>query len=427
MTLTPTGYRPRVIDAELARCLKLFGAVEIRGPKWCGKTWAGLNQSVDEVYIADPSDGYVTRRLARLDPDSVLQGDHPLLVDEWQAAPGVWDAVRASVDRAPEPGRYILTGSAQPLLKDTVHSGTGRIVSIDMRPMTLFESGDSTAEVSLEELFDNPGKKIRGRSSHKLDDIIALAVRGGWPRAVGLDPGDGALIARRYIKSIVGGKDVEFEGVRYSPAKLEVLLRSLSRNTATMTSMSTIQKDVSSVDANGLSRSTVLAYVDYLQRIYMIWEQPAWRPELRSATRLRTTPKRHVTDPSLAAASLKAGPNKLKSDLNTFGFVFETMAARDLHVYAQSLGGQLCHYRDNSGLEIDSIIELDNGGYAAIEVKLEADQEDEAAANLIRFARKMEAGGIDAPAFLAVVVGTGGFAYTRLDGVHVVPIGCLAP
>ena len=208
MTLTPTGYRPRVIDAELARCLKLFGAVEIRGPKWCGKTWAGLNQSVDEVYIADPSDGYVTRRLARLDPDSVLQGDHPLLVDEWQAAPGVWDAVRASVDRAPEPGRYILTGSAQPLLKDTVHSGTGRIVSIDMRPMTLFESGDSTAEVSLEELFDNPGKKIRGRSSHKLDDIIALAVRGGWPRAVGLDPGDGALIARRYIKSIVGGKDV---------------------------------------------------------------------------------------------------------------------------------------------------------------------------------------------------------------------------
>ena len=410
MTLTPTGYRPRVIDAELARCLKLFGAVEIRGPKWCGKTWAGLNQSVDEVYIADPSDGYVTRRLARLDPDSVLQGDHPLLVDEWQAAPGVWDAVRASVDRAPEPGRYILTGSAQPLLKDTVHSGTGRIVSIDMRPMTLFESGDSTAEVSLEELFDNPGKKIRGRSSHKLDDIIALAVRGGWPRAVGLDPGDGALIARRYIKSIVGGKDVEFEGVRYSPAKLEVLLRSLSRNTATMTSM-----------------STVLAYVDYLQRIYMIWEQPAWRPELRSATRLRTTPKRHVTDPSLAAASLKAGPNKLKSDLNTFGFVFETMAARDLHVYAQSLGGQLCHYRDNSGLEIDSIIELDNGGYAAIEVKLGADQEDEAAANLIRFARKMEAGGIDAPAFLAVVVGTGGFAYTRLDGVHVVPIGCLAP
>ncbi|MEG1434790.1 MAG: DUF4143 domain-containing protein [Gordonibacter sp.] len=427
MTLTPAGYRPRVIDAELARCIKLFGAVEIRGPKWCGKTWAGLNQSIDKVYLADPSNGYATRRLAQLDPDSVLQGDHPLLVDEWQAAPGVWDAVRASVDRVPESGLYILTGSAQPHLKDTIHSGTGRIVSIDMRPMTLFESGDSTAEVSLRNLFDNAETKITGRSPHKLDEIIGLAVRGGWPRAVGLDPEDGALIARQYIKSIVSGKDVEFEGVRYSPAKLEVLLRSLSRNTATMASMSTIQKDTSGASANGLSRSTVIAYVDYLQRIYMVWEQPAWQPELRSATRLRTTPKRHLVDPSLAAASLKAGSQKLKSDLHTFGFVFETMVARDLSMYAQSLDGQLCHYRDNSDLEVDSIIELDDGRYAAIEVKLGADQEDEAAANLVRFAKKMEGGGVDSPVFLAVVVGTGGFAHTRSDGVHVVPIGCLAP
>lgn len=427
MTLTPKGYTPRVIDAELSRFLALFGAVEIRGPKWCGKTWSGLNQSIDEIYIADSADNYATRRLAQLDPSAVLQGGHPLLIDEWQEAPGLWDATRAAADETPEAGLYILTGSAQPHREETVHTGTGRIARIDMCPMTLFESGDSTAEVSLSSLFDNPVKKVKGRSPHKLDDVIGLAIRGGWPRAVGRSVEDGADIAREYIKSIAGGKSIEIAGTKHSAAKLSLFLRSFSRNTATMASNETIKKDTAEQGVDGLAYTSVMAYLEYLQRIYMVWEQPAWRPELRSATRLRTSPKRHLVDPSLAVASLRAGKEKLKRDLNTFGFIFETMVARDLRVYAQSLRGELCHYRDNANLEVDSIIELYDGRYAALEVKLGANQEDEAADNLLRFAKKMEMGSADAPSFLAVIIGTGGFAHTRSDGVHVIPLGCLAP
>jgi predicted AAA+ superfamily ATPase len=427
MTLTPAGYKPRIIDAELARYLKLFGAVEIHGPKWCGKTWAGLNQSHDKVYVADSANNYATRRLAQIDPVSVLQGAYPLLVDEWQEGPGLWDAARASVDQTAATGLYILTGSAQPRRAETIHSGTGRIIGIKMLPMTLFESGDSTAEVSLRHIFDNPKAKIIGRSSHALDDIIALAVRGGWPRTIERTAEDGALIAKQYINSIVSSKSIEANGSRYSPAKLEIFLRSFSRNTATMVSNATIRKDTTSKSEGELARATVSAYLDYLQRIYMIWEQPAWLPELRSATRLRTAPKRHLADPSLAAASMNAGVQKLKKDLLTFGFIFETMVARDLQVYVQSMGGQLCHYRDNSNLEIDAIVEMDDGRVAAIEVKLGAAQEDEAAANLHRFSKKIQDGGAAAPAFLATIIGTGGFAHTRSDGVHVIPIGCLAP
>jgi predicted AAA+ superfamily ATPase len=427
MTLTPAGYQPRIVDAQLTRFLKLFGAVEIHGPKWCGKTWAGLNQSSGKVYIADPAANYATRRLARLAPASVLRGSHPLLVDEWQEAPGLWDAVRAAVDESSDTGLYILTGSARPRPEETVHRGTGRIVSIDMRPMTLYESGDSTAEVSLRRLFAAPSQRITGRTYHTLDDIIGLAVRGGWPRAVGRTVEEGAGIAKQYINSIIKGKNIENEGIRYSSARLGVLLRSLSRNTATMASNATIRKDTVGQDSSGLARATVLAYLDYLQRIYMVWEQPAWQPELRSATRLRTSPKRHLADPSLAAASLRAGVGKLTRDLLTFGFIFETMVARDLFVYTQNLGGQLCHYRDNSNLEVDAIIELDDGRYAAFEVKLGANQEDEAAASLRRFSAKMKEGGAGAADFLAIVIGTGEFAHTRPDGIHVIPVGCLAP
>jgi predicted AAA+ superfamily ATPase len=348
-------------------------------------------------------------------------------VDEWQEAPGLWDAVRASVDQTADTGLYILTGSAQPRREETIHSGTGRIVGIKMLPMTLFESGDSTGEVSLRQIFDNPEAKISGRTSHTLDDIIALAVRGGWPRAIERPAEDGATIARQYINSIVNGKSIEISGSKYSPVKLAAFLRSFSRNTATLASNATIRKDTNGKNENELARATFSAYLDYLQRIYMVWEQPAWLPELRSATRLRTSPKRHLADPSLAAASLKAGASKLKKDILTFGFIFETMVARDLQVFAQNMGGQLCHYRDNSNLEIDAIVELDDGRFAAIEVKLCAAQEDEAAANLLRFSKKIQDGGASAPEFLATIIGTGQYAHTRPDGVHVIPIGCLAP
>lgn len=426
MTLEPKGYRPRIIDNQLSRYLNLFGAVEIRGPKWCGKTWTALSTCMDKVYIADSSNNYATKALAEMDPQSVLQGKHPLLVDEWQEVPGLWDAVRSAVDAHPEPGAFVLTGSSRPHMtkKRPMHTGTGRIVSIDMHPMTLSESGDSTKEVSLSSLFSHPDQSVAGRSRHSLDDIIDLAMRGGWPRTADMSPENGALVAREYVNSITVGEDIEIGGIPYSPDKLGVFLTSLARNTATLVSNETIRKDTALRGEDTLSRTAFTDYLDYLKRIYMMWEQPAFKPGLRSATRLRTSPKRHLADPSLAIACLKAGPQKLKRDLHTFGFVFETMVARDLLVYSQAFGGSLCHYRDNAGLEVDTIIETDDG-YAAIEIKLGINQEEEAAASLRRFAAKMLDGGEDAPLLLAVVVGTGEFAHTRPDGVQVIPIGCL--
>ncbi|MDR1185405.1 MAG: DUF4143 domain-containing protein [Coriobacteriales bacterium] len=426
MTLIPNGYRPRLIDEQFARYLKIFGAVEIRGPKWCGKTWTALSRCDDKVLIADPSNDYANKALAQLDPKAVLQGKHPFLVDEWQEVPGLWDAVREAVDESPETGAYVLTGSARPreAKKKPVHSGTGRIASIDMHPMTLTESGDSTKEVSLSSLFVEPKRPIKGRVRYGIDDIIGFAVRGGWPRTANMPPEDGALTAKEYVRSITMGDDIEIDGVAFSPDKLGIFLRSFARNTATLVSNETVRKDTATNDDPALSRTTFTDYINYLKRIYMMWEQPAFRPSLRSATRLRTSPKRHLADPSLAVACMNAGPRKLKQQLKTFGFVFETMVARDLLVYSQCLGGTLMHYRDNSNLEVDAIVETEDG-YAAIEVKVGAAQEDEAAASLMAFEKKMVEGKEEAPLFKAVITGTGEFAHTRPDGIHVIPLGCL--
>ena len=426
MTLTPKGYQSRLIDKQFARYLKLFGAVEIRGPKWCGKTWTALNRCEDKVLIADPSNNYANKALAQLDPKAVLQGKHPLLVDEWQEVPGLWDAVREAVDANPDSGAYVLTGSSRPreTKKQPIHSGTGRIASIDMHPMTLTESGDSTNEVSLSSLFAEPDQSIRGRARYGLDNIIDLAIRGGWPRAINASSEDGALIAKEYIRSITTGDNLEIDGVSFSPDKLGVFLRSLARNTATLVSNETIRKDTATSNDPALSRTSFTDYLNYLKRIYMVWEQPAFKPNLRSATRFRTSPKRHLADPSLAVACMQAGPRKLKTQLKTFGFIFETMVARDLLVYSQCFGATLSHYRDNSNLEVDAIIETDDG-YAAIEVKLGAAQEEEAAASLTAFEKKMIDGKEEAPLFKAIITGVGEFAFTRPDGIHVIPFGCL--
>lgn len=427
MTLTPLGYVSRIIDGEVLQALKLFGAVEIRGPKWCGKTWTALNQGNGVVYIADPANDYAIKKLAILDPRSLLVGEHPLVIDEWQEAPGLWDAVRASVDSQRGKGLYILTGSSSPRKNTTVHTGTGRIAKVNMHPMTLFESGDSTAEISLANLFDNPDNTIRGRSSYVLDDVLNLAVRGGWPESIAFSAEDAAVLARQYIDSITDPDSETLKDEGISSEKLTLLVRSFARNTATLASNETLRKDITQGGKEFLSESGVRAYADYLKRIYLVWNQPAWQPSLRSATRLRTSPKRHLADPSLAVAALKTSAQQLKFDLSTFGFIFETLVARDLSVYAQALGGSLLHYRDNADLEVDAIVELDDGRYAGIEVKLGQNQEDEAAGTLLRFRRKMEAGHVSKPTFLAIIVGTGEFAHTRADGIHVIPIGCLAP
>jgi predicted AAA+ superfamily ATPase len=426
MTLIPSGYQPRLIDEQFTRYLKVFGAIEIRGPKWCGKTWTALSKCEDKVFIADPSNDYANKALAQLDPRAVLQGKHPFLVDEWQEVPGLWDAVREAVDKNLGAGAYVLTGSAQPRAtkKKPVHSGTGRIASIDMHPMTLTESDDSTKEVSLTSLFAEPERPIKGRAYYGIDDIIGLSVRGGWPRAANMLPEDGALMAKEYIHSIITGDDIEIDGVTFSSDKLGIFLRSFARNTATLVSNETVRRDTATNDNSALSRTTFTEYVDYLKRIYMMWEQPAFKPSLRSATRLRTSPKRHLADPSLVVACMNAGSRKLKQQLKTFGFVFETMVARDLLVYSRCLGGTLMHYRDNSNLEVDAIVETEDG-YAAIEVKLGAAQEDEAVASLTAFEKKMIEGKEDAPLFKAVITGTGEFAHTRPDGIHVIPLGCL--
>jgi predicted AAA+ superfamily ATPase len=426
MSLTPPGYWPRIIDDELQKLLRLFGAVEVRGPKWSGKTWGALNQGNDVVYIADPQNDYATRSLARIDPASVLIGKHPLVIDEWQEAPGLWDAARFSVDQQSQKGLYILTGSSSPKLKKPIHSGTGRIVSVDMRPMTLAESQNSSKEVSLKKLFDQPLERIRGRSNHSLDAIIGLALQGGWPETTRAPVADGMEISRQYVRSITEDDLDDDDAPQLSSAKMKQFLRSFARNTATMVGNATIRKDTAESEGAALSLDAISTYIDYFMRIYVLWEQPAWLPEVRSATRIRTSPKRHLVDSSLVAAALSLSPQKLKNDLKTLGFVFETMVARDLYVYANSIHGSLFHYRDNSGLEVDAIIELPDTSYAAIEIKLGANQQDDAAASLLRFISKMERSGASLPVFSAVVVGTGEFAFTRPDGIHVIPIGCLA-
>jgi predicted AAA+ superfamily ATPase len=421
----PEGYLPRIVDGTLDEYLESFGAVCIEGPKWCGKTWTGLHHSESSVFLGDPAGNFQNRKLAEISPDLVLAGNPPRLVDEWQEVPPLWDAVRFKVDQSPQKGQYILTGSSTPNHKGILHSGAGRIATLRMRTMSLYESGDSSGTVSLEDL-------CRGRLSpsatgevdlRKLADLI---VRGGWPGSLGLTIEQASRVPAEYLEAVVNDDIYRIDGVRRSTAKMRLLLKSLARNESTTASNRTLKNDIRAADEEDIDTETIAAYLDVLDRLFITDNQPPFSSNVRSSVRVKQAAKRHLADPSLACALLRMTPESLVGDLETFGFLFEALCERDLRVYAESFGARLYHYQDYRGNEIDAVIELPDGTWAAFEIKLGANQIDAAAEGLLKIKEAIEG---DAhgrpPAVLGVICGMSNAAYRRPDGVFVVPITAL--
>ncbi|HJJ48617.1 MAG TPA: DUF4143 domain-containing protein [Methanocorpusculum sp.] len=424
--LTPKKYKKRLIEGKITSYLKTFGAVCIDGPKWCGKTWTSLHHSESVCYLADPEDGFANRTKANINPAYVLDGKTPRLIDEWQEVPEIWDAVRFSVDKKPEKGQFILTDSSTPVRKGILHSGAGRIGIVHMQTMSLYETGDSTGQVSLGDLFTDTLKTTLCKKTD-LKELIYFCIRGGWPANMKAKEKEAALAAKEYLNLLLDNDIENPGGIRYDKRKLHALLHSLARNESTVVSNATLRSDMLKYDETSADPNTISTYLDILFRLFLIEEQPSFNPHLRSSRRILTSPKRHFTDPSLAAAALQATPEMLFDDLKTFGFLFEALCEHDLKIYADVLGGTLYHYRDAKGKEIDAVIELENGVWGGFEIKLGAHQVDEAAENLIAIRSIIEKEEGTAPAFLCVLCGTADIAYKRKDGVFVVPLTSLGP
>jgi predicted AAA+ superfamily ATPase len=423
------NYKKRVADRLLARKLKSAGAVLIEGPKWCGKTTTAEQMAASILYMDEPEKKEQNLRMAEIKPSVLLAGEFPRLIDEWQIAPTLWDSIRFSVDHGDREGRFILTGSSVPAdLSKTEHSGTGRYARIKMRPMSLFESGESNGEVSIKALFDeNPGASLVSVNALDIDTIAYLACRGGWPRAVLQEDKEVALDqALNYYESVVKSDISRADGINRNEQRARLLMRSYARNQGAQVSNGALKADMDANDSSTLDEDTVLSYVNALKKIFVVEDLPAWNPNLRSKTVVRTSDTRYFVDPSIAAAALGIYPQDLINDLNTFGLIFETMCIRDLRVYADALGGQLYHYRDKNGLECDAVIHLNNGDYGLIEIKLGGDTLiDRGAETLKELAGKIDTTRMHDPSFLMVLTGTDSYAYQRKDGVYVVPVGCL--
>lgn len=423
--LTPEGYLPRLIDARIANALQAFGAVCVEGPKWCGKTWALLNQAASVYYVGDPAGNFQNRRLAEMEPNLALMGEAPHLVDEWQEVPPIWDAVRYEVDRSPHKGRFLLSGSSTPQRKGIMHSGTGRIGTLRMHPMSLFESQDSSGAISMRSLFDGPLSPLQ-TGEISLNRLCHLIVRGGWPGNLHVPEEACGLVPASYIKQVAEQDSSRIDDKRRDPYKMSLLIRSLARNESTLASNATLRRDMLQFDDDTLSEATVSDYMEVLYRLFAVYDQPAFNPNMRSSARVGKKPKRHLADPSLAAAALGATPERLLGDLNTLGFLFEALCERDLAIYAQTCGGTLYHYRDGNDREIDAVVELPDGRWGAFEIKLGANQIDAAAASLVKMKNAIEAEPNGRPpTVLVVICGLTSFAYTRPDGVAVVPITAL--
>jgi len=416
-------YRPRIADALLREALQTTGAVQIVGPKWCGKTTTAEQQAVGTVYFQDPDQRSSLLRIAAEQPSLLLKGDKPLLLDEWQDAPAIWDAVRFAVDKEQALGSYILTGSSVPSRDQISHSGTGRFSRVAMRPMTLLESGESVATARLADIVD--GLDIGGQASMTLSDVAEALVRGGWPASVSAGDSRGMARASDYVDSIIESDISRVDGIEKNPRRVRLLMRSLARNESTEAAMTTLQSDMAA-DEGRVSTNTIAVYLDALRRLYVIDDQQAWAPAVRSKTAMRTSPVRRYCDPSLPAALLGLTPDKLLFDFNTFGLLFESLCIRDLRVYASAIGATISHYRDARGLECDAIMELPDGRWGAIEVKLESNREDDASADLRQIASVVRSQHGGPASFLMVITATG-FARRRNDGVYSVPISCLGP
>ena len=421
-------YKNRIADQILADKLEAMGAVLIEGPKYCGKTTLATQQAKSILYMADPETKSQNLAMAQTNIKRLLQGETPRLIDEWQLAPQFWDAVRNEVDKRDEDGQFMLTGSAVPPKQEEIfHSGTGRMSWLKLRTMSLWESGDSSGDVSLGALFKN-ADSVDGASKIDIDQLAFLTCRGGWPKATLKKSKKAALLqAKEYYEAVYRYDISRVDDVERDPELTKRLMRSYSRNQGSQASAGTILADIRANESDELSENTIYSYIKALKKIFVIEDSLAWNPNLRSKTAIRTSDTRYFIDPSIATAALGLGPDDLINDLNTFGLLFETLCVRDLRVYADALGGTVYHYRDKSNLECDAVVHLENGSYGLIEIKLGGDTLiKEGAENLQLLANKLDTTKMKKPSFLMVLTGVGDYAYKRPeDGVLVVPIGCL--
>ncbi len=419
------NYIPRIIDRKLEEYLSVFGAVCVEGPKWCGKTWTSAYHSKSEIFIGDPAGNFQNRQLAELSPELILEGETPRLIDEWQEVPPIWDAVRYRVDQTARKGQFILTGSATPNHKGILHSGAGRIGRLRMRPMSLYESGDSSGQVSLEALCRGEMTPAMTEDAD-LKKLIALIIRGGWPGSIGMPADQAALLPEEYLNAVIDDDVYRMDGIKRNTMKMRLLLRSLARNESTTATNKKLKNDISEIDDEDIDVETVKEYLDIFERLFLTDNQLPFSTGVRSSVRVKQAVKRHFADPSLACALLKVSPQGLLGDLKTLGFLFEALCERDLKIYAESFGGALYHYQDYQGREIDAVIELTDGRWCAFEIKLGANQIDTAAESLVKLKKEFEEDPKGKPpAVLGVICGMTKAAYRRPDGVFVVPITAL--
>ena len=421
-------YKSRIADEILQKKLKGKGAVLIQGPKWCGKTTTAEQIAGSILYMANPEDKKQNLTLADISPSLLLKGEVPRLIDEWQLAPKLWDAIRFEIDHRQEEGQFILTGSAVAAnMDDVTHSGTGRFSWLTMRPMSLFESGESNGGVSLDSLFTK-SDNISAINDLSLEDVAYLCCRGGWPRSIFMEKEIALEQAFDYYDAVVNSDISRVDGVNRNSERAKKLMRSYARNIGSQANNETLKNDMINNDSFSLDTDTVLSYVNALKKIFVIEEVSSWNPNLRSKIAIRTSDTRYYTDPSIAVAALGIGPDDLINDLNTFGLVFENLCIRDLRVYAESINGDVYHYRDATDLECDAVIHLRNGSYGLIEIKLGGEHLiDEGAKSLLQLQDKIDTTKMNNPSFLMVLTATGKYAYKREDGIYVVPIGCLKP
>ena len=420
-------YKTRIADKMLTRRLKGCGAVLIQGPKWCGKTTTAEQQAKSIVYMDDPE--YIDQNieLASLSPKKLLAGATPRLIDEWQLAPQLWDAARFEVDHRDGLGQFIFTGSAVPADTNKIHhSGTGRFAWLTMRTMSLSESEDSSNEVSIQELFDNPSADIFATNQHNIDSLAWLICRGGWPQATMVSKDVALDMAYRYYEAVVNSDISRVDNVTRDAERAKRILRSIARNQCAQVTVNTICADIEKNETITANRNTISSYIEALKKIFVLEDSLAWNPNLRSKTAIRTSDTRYFSDPSIGVAALGIGPNDLINDLSTMGLFFESMCVRDLRIYADSLDGNVYHYRDGNGLECDAVVHLRNGSYGLIEIKLGGEKNiEEGAKNLKLLASKIDDAKMKSPSFLMVLTGTTRYAIRREDGVYGVPIGCV--
>ena len=419
-------YRNRVVDSILQEKLEGKGAVLIEGPKWCGKTTTAEQIAKSVLYMDDPQSKEQNVNMAALNPKRLLSGETPRLIDEWQIAPKLWDAIRFEVDHRDDLGQFVLTGSAVPPdTKEITHSGTGRFSWLMMRPMSLYESGESTGEVSLSRLFEGKGE-VDGESKLDLERIAFLICRGGWPRSIDMRDKIALNQAIDYYDAVVHSDINRADGVEKNPERVKRLMRSLARNQGQQIANTAIAADIAINDESTINQETVASYISALKKIFVVEDMPAWNPNLRSKSAIRTSDTRYFVDASIAAAALGIGPNDLINDLNTMGFLFETMCVRDLRVYAEALGGSVYHFRNKAGLECDAVVHLRNGSYGLIEIKLGGEKLiREGVETLTSLTESIDTSKMKEPAFRMILTAADQYAYRREDGICIVPVGCL--